>query len=162
MSKVSERSLSAAVRKSTVLVMYGAYGVACVLWVFAEGLRTLPIAISVVALLLLSLGALILLFQKTRYWKWGNSPDAELDEFQISSRNAAYKNAYIIVASVSLLVMFAARIGYDVTQITVTESAGEILFWGWFLLVLTLPAALLAWTEKPFDDDEDELGIARR
>jgi membrane-associated PAP2 superfamily phosphatase len=50
--------------------------------------------------------------------------------------------------------MLAARIGYDVTQFTVTESAREFLFWGWFLLVLTLPAALLAWTEKPLDDDE--------
>jgi hypothetical protein len=120
----------------------------------AGGLKTAPTAIGIVALLLLSLGAVILLFQNTRYWKWGNSPDAELDEFQLSSRNAAYKNAYVIIASFSLLVMLAARIGHDVTQFTVTESAREFLFWGWFLLVLTLPAALLAWTEKPFDDDE--------
>jgi hypothetical protein len=154
MTKVSERRLSASARKITVLVMYGAYGLACALWVAAGGLKTAPTAIGIVALLLLSLGAVILLFQNTRYWKWGNSPDAELDEFQLSSRNAAYKNAYVIIASFSLLVMLAARIGHDVTQFTVTESAREFLFWGWFLLVLTLPAALLAWTEKPLDDDE--------
>jgi hypothetical protein len=154
MTNVSERRLSASARKTTVLVMYGAYGVAAALWVAAGGLKTGLTAIAVVALLLLSLGAVILLFQNTRYWKWGNSPDAELDEFQLSSRNAAYKNAYVIIASFSLLVMLAARIGHDITQFTVTESAREFLFWGWFLLVLTLPAALLAWTEKPLDDDE--------
>src|SRR4028119_812743 len=123
MTAVNERRLSASARKATVLVMYGAYGAACALWLIAGGLKTVPTAISIVALLLLSLGALILLFQNTRYWKWGNSPDAELDEFQISSRNAAYKSAYVIIASFSLLVMLVARIGHDVTQFTVTESA---------------------------------------
>ena len=160
MTKAGERRLSAAARKATVIVMYGAYGVACALWLIVGGLKTVPAALAIVALLLLSLGALILLFQNTRYWKWGNSPDADLDEFQISSRNAAYKSAYIIVASFSLLVMLAARIGHDVTPFTVTESAREFLFWGWFLLVLTLPAALLAWTEKPLDDD-DALDVVR-
>ena len=162
MSKTAERKLSASARKTTVLVMYGAYGLACALWVAAGGLKTVPIATAVVALLLLSLSALIVLFQRTRYWKWGNSPDAELDEFQISSRNAAYKNAYVIVASFSLLIMLAARIGYDITHFTLAESAREFLFWGWFLLVLTLPAALLAWTEKAPDDDEEELVAVRR
>jgi hypothetical protein len=154
MTKARERQLSASARKATVLVMYGAYAVACALWLIVGGLKTVAAALAIVALLLLSLGALILLFQNTRYWKWGNSPDADLDEFQISSRNAAYKSAYVIIASFSLLAMLAARIGHDVTQFTVPESAREFLFWGWFLLVLTLPAALLAWTEKPLDDDE--------
>lgn len=153
MTKTNERTLSTNARKTAVLTMYGAYGIAVALWIVAGGLRPLPIAITIVTLLLLSMGSLIVLFQRTRYWKWGNSPDAELDEFQVSSRNTAYKNAYFIIASVSLLVMFIARIGADTTDIEITESAREFLFWGWFLLVLTLPAALLAWTEKPIDDD---------
>lgn len=153
MTNTNERFLSAIARKTLVLTLYGAYGLAVALWVAAGGLQPLPVAISIVTLLLISLGALIILFQRTRYWKWGNSPDANLDEFQVASRNAAYKSAYFIVASVSLLVMLIARIGADTTDIVITESAREFLFWGWFLLVFTLPAALLAWTEKPLDDD---------
>jgi cell division protein FtsW (lipid II flippase) len=133
--------------------MYGAYGLAMALWVAAGGLRPLPVAVLIVALLLLSLGSLIVLFQRTRYWKWGNSPDADLDEFQVASRNEAYKTAYIIVATLTLLVMFIGRIASDTTDFVISESAREFMFWGWFLLVLTLPAALLAWTEKPLDDD---------
>lgn len=163
MTERAERTLSAAARKTTVLTMYGAYAAACALWLAAGGLKSVPVAAAVVALLLLSMGALILLFQRTRYWKWGNSPDADLDEFQIASRNAAYKNAYVIVASLSLLFMLGARVGYDITRLTVSDSAGEFLFWGWFLLVLTLPAALLAWTENaPDDEEEDELVAVRR
>ena len=153
MTSTNDRTLGTAGRKTAVLTMYGAYGTAVTLWVIAGGLRPLPMAVVIVTLLLVSLGSLIFLFQRTRYWKWGNSPDADLDEFQVASRNAAYKNAYIIVASLSLLVMFVARIASDTTDITISESAREFMFWGWFLLVLTLPAALLAWTEKPLDDD---------
>jgi hypothetical protein len=153
MANTNEKTLSALARKTAVLVMYGAYGVAVALWVAAGGLRPLSMAVLIVALLLLSLGALIVLFQRTRYWKWGNSPDADLDEFQIASRNAAYKTAYIIVAALTLLIMFIGRIGSDTTDIAISESAREFTFWGWFMLVLTLPAALLAWTEKPLDDD---------
>jgi hypothetical protein len=49
--------------------------------------------------------------------------------------------------------MFIGRIASDTTDFVISESAREFMFWGWFLLVLTLPAALLAWTEKPLDDD---------
>jgi len=153
MADTNEKTLSASARKTAVVVMYGAYGVAVALWAAAGGLRPLPMAALIVGLLLLSLGALIVLFQRTRYWKWGNSPDADLDEFQIASRNAAYKTAYIIVAALTLLIMFIGRVGSDTTEVAISESAREIMFWGWFLLVLTLPAALLAWTEKPLDDD---------
>jgi len=153
MANTEERTLSTAARKAAVLVMYGAYSGAVALWVAAGGLSPLPIAILIVALLLLSLGALFVLFQRTHYWKWGNSPDADLDEFQVASRNAAYKTAYVIVASLTLLVLFLGRIASDMTDFAISESAREFLFWGWFMLVLTLPAALLAWTEKPLDDD---------
>lgn len=153
MANSNERTLSTPARKSAVLVMYGAYGVAAALWVAAGGLRPLPVAVVIVILLLLSLGSLLVLFQRTRYWKWGNSPDADLDEFQVASRNAAYKTAYVIVATLTLLIMFAGRIASDTTELVISESAREFMFWGWLMLVLTLPAALLAWTEKPLDDD---------
>lgn len=153
MANPSERTLSAGARKTAVVVMYGAYGVAVALWVDADGLRPLPIAIVIIALLLLSFASLFALFQRTRYWKWSNSPDADLDEFQVAFRNEAYKTAYVIVAALTLLFMFAARIASDTTDIAISESAREFIFWGWFMLVLTLPAALLAWTEKPLDED---------
>jgi hypothetical protein len=133
--------------------MYGAYGIAIALWVAAGGLRPLPVALLIVAFLLVSLGSLFVLFQRTRYWKWGNSPDTDLDEFQIASRNAAYKTAYIIVATLTIWIMFVGRIAADVTTIAISDATREFMFWGWFMLVLTLPAALLAWTEKPLDDD---------
>jgi hypothetical protein len=137
--------------------MYGAYGVAASLWVAAGGLRSLPVAIIIIALLLASLSSVFVLFQRTRYWKWGNSPDSDLDEFQIASRNAVYKNAYIIVAVLTLLILFIGRIVSDTAEVTIGEPAREILFWGWFLLVITLPAALLAWTEKPLEEDAAEV-----
>ncbi|HZF41986.1 MAG TPA: hypothetical protein VEZ48_01090 [Sphingomonadaceae bacterium] len=153
MANTNERTLSTKARKTTVLVMYGAYGIAIALWVAAGGLRPLPVAFLIVALLLVSLGSLFVLFQRTRYWKWGNSPDTDLDEFQIASRNAAYKSAYMIVATLTLFIMFVGRLVMDATSVVISDSARELMFWGWFMLVLTLPAALLAWTERPLDDD---------
>lgn len=161
MTATPKRKLSGRERKTGVVVLYGAYGLAAALWIGAGGLRPWPIAIAVLLLVLAVFGSLGMLFQSTRYWKWGNAPDACLDEFEIASRNSAYKSAYVVVATASLLGMLIARIGADLIPFRFSETALELLFWGWFLIVTTLPAAILAWTEKPVDDD-DEPAAARR
>jgi len=151
-----ERRLSAGTRKIAVVVMYGAYAAAAGLWAGAGGLTSIPLAASVVALFALVFAALGILFRGTRYWKWGNAPDICLDEFQIASRNAAYKSAYVIVSVLALTALFAERILHDTTAWSIDDRARDLIFWGWFLLVLTLPAAILVWTEKPVDDDETD------
>jgi len=161
MSGTSKRQLSALERKTGVVVLYGAYALGSALWIGAGGLRSWPIAVAVLLLVLAVFGALGMLFQRTHYWKWGNSPDADLDEFEIASRNSAYKNAYVVVATLSLLGMLIARIGGDLVPFRLSETALELLFWGWFLIVTTLPAAILAWTEKPIDDDDEPLAARR-
>lgn len=161
MTATPKRKLSGPERKIAVVVLYGAYGLAAALWIGAGGLWPWPIAIAVLLLGLAVFGALGMLFQNTRYWKWGNSPDADLDEFEIASRNNAYRSAYVAVATFSLLAMLMARIGADLIPLRLSDTAIELLFWGWFLVVTTLPAAILAWTEKPFEDD-DEPAAARR
>lgn len=161
MSRTSNRRLSGREKKAGIVVLYSAYGLAAALWIGAGGLRPWPVAVAVVILMLAVFGSLGMLFQRTHYWKWGNSPDAELDEFEIASRNSAYKTAYVLVASLSLLAMLAARIGADLVAFTFSETARELLFWGWFLLVATLPAAILAWTEKPVDDEDEPVAAHR-
>lgn len=155
MVNANHRQLSAFTRKAGVLVLYGAYGLAAALWIGVGGLRPWPVATAIVLLMLAVFAALGMLFRSTHYWKWGNSPDSELDEFEIASRNSAYKSAYVVVATASLVAMLIMRIGIDVAALRFSDMALELLFWGWFLVVATLPAALLAWTERPLDDDGD-------
>ena len=153
--KVSqERQMTAAKRKVIVVVMYGAFAAAAGLWAAAGGLKPLPVAALVTAGILVSLAALVMLLQGTHFWRWGNAPDQDLDEFERASRNEAYRTSYVTVATLSLLALISIRIGSDLTTFRIADSAMDILFWGWFLLVVTLPTAVLAWKAKTFEDDD--------
>ncbi len=147
------RRLSA--RRAAVLAAYGGYAFGACAWIGEGGLRT-PAALAVtLAGFAVTLGALSVLFRGTRYWRWGNAPDAQVDEFELATRNAAYRHAYTAVSSLGLLGLLAWRIAGDAGALSDAFFRGptpDLLFWGWMLLVLTLPAALLAWTTR---DEED-------
>jgi len=103
--------------------------------------------------LILVAASLSTLFRNTRYWRWGNAPDADLDEYQVETRDRAYRWSYSLIVTLGLLGLLGFRIANDATGFSLNETQYELLFWGWLLIGATLPSALLAWNEQPLDED---------
>lgn len=152
MTSGSERRLSAPQRRATVVAIYASYVAAALLWVIAATSNAVVLLLFV--LLLSASGiAIVLLFKGTRYWRWGNAPDHLLDEFEVSTRNAAFRHAYWIIAVLPAAYLFATQHAQDSIGWMIGDRVRDVLFWGWYLLVLTLPAATLAWQEDARADD---------
>lgn len=154
MTTTSQRRPPPGVRKGAVIAMYGAYVVGALAWMASANSDQPGFGIAAIACWLVVFAALHLLFHRTGYWRWGNAPQESLDEFEVASRNVAYRIAYSLVAGTTLLALLAERFAWDVAQWSADDRARDIIFWGWFLVVMTLPAAILAWTERPHDDVE--------
>lgn len=80
--------------------------------------------------------------------------DAMLDERQTALRNRAYLNGYRVLGALTILAalycMLAQGAGWWLPR---TDLALQAVFWGVWLLVTTLPTALLAWTEPDSGDE---------
>lgn len=89
--------------------------------------------------------------------------DARLDERQLALRNAAYLDAYRVVASFMLLGIIWIALGIDKSLWWVPKTYNEwnIVFWGVIVLTLTLPSAFLSWREPDRADDREEAEVAR-
>ncbi|MBN4064808.1 hypothetical protein JYU04_03630 [Dehalococcoides mccartyi] len=80
-----------------------------------------------------------------------NDDSAKLDEQQISTRNAGYRQAYMI----GITVAFAG--GYWISQISDWDTAIEVGAWlSIFGFVSSLPTMIIAWTLPNDIADEDE------
>ena len=134
-------------RRIAVLAMYGAYIAGAVMqWrvqTFGED-RQLILSLFIVSF---TIGAL--LFATTRYMSWSSAKDATLDEREIATRNDTYRQAYRMVAwcSIALLAIWYAMPLME--KPLAPQTAGNVLFWGYVLLISTLPASLLAWKDRP-------------
>lgn len=82
--------------------------------------------------------------------------EAMLDERQLALRNRTYLNAYRVLGALvvlgALYVMLAHGSGWWLPR---TNLALQAVFWGVWLLAVTLPTAILAWSE-PDADSPDE------
>lgn len=139
--------------RGAVVAMYGSYvvGAAMHLGGGAPAIRYAGVALIVAAYLLFARLA------TTAYWRPGNAPARALDERELLIRNGVYLRAYGVIAVLPLMAAlytsFALDDGRLAPYLWLPHSYHEasVLFWGWFLLMLTLPAAMLAWTREVFD-----------
>ena len=140
-------------RRIAIVVANGGYLVAALAWSLSGGLRTTAVQVAVVTGFAAAFGALAWLMRQPSYWTWANAPDAALDEYQIASRNLAYRYGYMAISVIGMLGILAATIVADAGERRLAPATGQLLFWGWLLVTLTLPSAILAWTERPLDAD---------
>lgn len=77
-------------------------------------------------------------------------PDAAIDERMLQVRNAAYRLAYVIVASVATTLLLIGSLASDIPRLQWQPAPHHIEAALWFFIVLTiaLPSAILAWTER--------------
>ena len=88
------------------------------------------------------------LYYKTGLWQFGNAPDGQLDERQVQVRNRAYRLAYAGVCMLIMLFLAYLQLAPGL-QWPIPSGSGQInpLFWGVYTFIVTLPSAILAWTE---------------
>jgi hypothetical protein len=139
-------------RRLAVALMYGAYcaGAAPQLQWAQHEIPRQPQATIILVLFALSFAAGALLFVGAHYWRWGNAKTATLDEREIATRNRVYASAYRWVALISMVGCVAWQSGWRPLHPLSVDS--NVIVWGYVLLLATLPAALLAWTEPPAPD----------
>ena len=108
--------------------------------------RYLGLSVSIASLLGLAagIGMIIYLYRGTGFWQLGNAPDERLDERQLQVRNRVYRLAYIGVATLVLAILIAAIFGIPLPQ---GYDNLQPFYWTISTVVLTLPSAILAWTE---------------
>lgn len=136
------------VRRALVLATYLGY----LAWMAALALLPSPllwlVAVPAAAATLYGLARLLI------EPKLGTSDraDQELDERQLHLRNAAYLSAYRIVGALVVSALIYAQLATDFGWwLPDTYNAWQAVFWGAWILVVTLPTALLAWSEPDLD-----------
>ena len=136
-------------RRTTVLSMYGAYIAGAIMQWRVTTIGENRQVILTVFLFAAAVG--ILLFAGAHYMRWIGSKESALDEREVAVRNGVYRSAYSIIAwaSVGLLIWWC--IGPLVSHPLTSDTNTNVLFWGYVLLVSTLPAALLAWKDRAPD-----------
>jgi hypothetical protein len=136
-------------RRGSVVALYGSYVIICA-GVAVNANATTPIVHAVAGALMLAGGAaacygVVTLLGRT-FVNAPNVRDSALDERQRARRNEALVRAYPVIGmftAVSLLYMMAG----DAWPALRNDTVIEALFWGIFLLAISLPSAIIAWTE---------------
>ena len=146
-----DRSLPLPIRRTAVVVMYGAFAAGLGCLALAGGWHPLPTALGIAAVFAVSLAAFGVLFTGTRYWRWGNAPDRQLDEFHVASRNRAYLSAYQVVSTLGMAGLIWLQLANDHGWHLPDGGMWSGIFWAYTLVVLTLPASILAWIERDLD-----------
>jgi hypothetical protein len=85
----------------------------------------------------------------------GDDIDSRLDERQLALRNAAYLDAYRISSGIVLVGVIWIALGLDlgIWWVPSTYDEWNLIFWGLFIYLMTLPSAFLVWREPDRPDD---------
>lgn len=142
------------IRRALVLATYLGY-ILLVAMFWARSVRDLP---AWFLLLVLAPGSVTLLSFVGLYTAThsiADQPDKRLDERQRLIRDRAYRSAYQVLAAVFLMSALYSYIALDSGSLWFPRTANQLnaFFWGAMLLAMTLPTAIIAWTEP---DDVDE------
>jgi hypothetical protein len=143
-------------RQLDVVCVYAAY-LAAVAFVFLGGgkdimLPALPPALFAI---IAWVGVWIIASDKGA-WRLSNAPESELDEREAKSRLGAYWFAYSAFVAIIFVGLVVLTLGSDMLRIP-TWDVNDVsaIVWGVFLLGLTLPTAIMIWTERaPMTDDD--------
>jgi hypothetical protein len=136
------------IRKATILAVYGVYFALVVAIVFMGGkdfmLPSFPGAIFAIAAWI---GVGMFMSHKS-FWRLGNAPSEELDERERNVRMSAYWIAYIVFVPLLFVGLTALTLGSDILRVTAWRVEDiSALVWGVFLVGLTLPSAILMWSQ---------------
>ena len=92
--------------------------------------------------------------QTLSHWRWGQAPDAMLDEREIAVRLRAYYLSYVLFNSIVFLSLIALSFVTDLKIMTeIGYSQISAVLWGVFLVGWTLPSAILAWIDRAVSDE---------
>lgn len=138
-------------RRTLVVVMYLGYPLGAVIWKLGAERDDLVLWAAGAGLVTLAFATAALLFGAHRqYWQWGNAPERELDERQVTVRNRAYVTAYAAFVTLTFLALMYGAVAIDKAWwLPTTWGEASAVVWGALLLGTTLPAAILAWTDRP-------------
>jgi len=132
-----------------VVALYGSYVLICASAAIAANLTTRPAHAGALALLLAGVAAaaygVVTLMGRT-FVNAPNIRDAALDERQRSRRNDALARSYPVIGIFMALCLAYMMIG-DAWPAVRNFTVIEALFWAAFLLAISLPSAIIAWTE---------------
>ena len=140
-------TLPRSIRRLAVVSMYGAYLVGGIMQWRVREIGQNRQAILTAFLFAFAIGAV--LFVSTHYMRWTAAKDAALDEREIATRNAVYRTAYGVMAWSSVFLLAWWYAGRFMAPPLTLETDVNVMFWGYVLLLSTLPAALLAWNDHP-------------
>ncbi len=142
------------VRRRNVLLLLLSYPIVCaILWTTMRDHTFFALTHLVATVLILWLLAI------ERVGRIGKAIaddiDSRLDERQLALRNAAYLDAYRIASGIVLLGVIWIALGIDLGLWWVPSTYDEwnLIFWGLFIYLTTLPSAFLAWREPDRLDD---------
>jgi drug/metabolite transporter (DMT)-like permease len=86
---------------------------------------------------------------------------ADLDERERADRDRAYRNAYVVLAVLTLLVSVWVFFGGAELWWPQTQWQRNVLLWAVLLVVLSLPISFMAWTEPDPLPEEPRRPLAR-
>ncbi len=145
-----------AARRLLVLGVYLGYAALVGGWALTSTFNLgLPFFLLTIPGALVMLGALAKLYTSAPH-RMANETDDRLDERQRLVRNEAFRASYILLAALCVVGVVYGGIAWDNDWLWLpdTRTAVQAVVWGVFLLVMTLPTAVLAWTEP--DDLAEE------
>jgi len=147
---VSDAIGSRAGRRRKVAALYGSYVFICGATAARELLDSRPGQILALVLLLAGIGAAGYGFISLMGRTFINAPnirESALDERQRERRNDAIQRSFPVIGIVSALCLLYAIVTDTMVPAWRNATVVEALFWGIFLLSVSLPSAIIAWTE---------------
>jgi hypothetical protein len=156
---VSDDVGSLRTRRRRVVALYGGFAAMCVIYRAAYGHGPLGWRIAGLIGVALAFGCFcygfFTLLQRT-YINAPNIGDYAFDERQRVRRDQAIRRAYPVIGAISGLVPLYAVIAItaDKWQVLRDGYVVQCLAWTLFILTMTLPTAIMAWTEPdPLPED---------
>jgi hypothetical protein len=142
------REMSVSDRRTGVILNYLSVAVLAIVVDMREvlGWGLTPVIVAACGAVILGLVTFIRTFWRTRLWKITHAGFAGLDEREIQVVYGALRNSYWIFAIVCLLILYSNAV-MEKGHIPVLVAA-SLLY-----LAHTLPAAVVAWTEKQVPTD---------
>jgi MFS family permease len=136
-------------RRWSVVALYGSYVLFCAATAIVANFASKAAHAVAIALLIAGIAGaaygVVTLLGRT-FVNAPNIRDEALDERQLVRRNKALARAYPVIgmfAALCLIYMMIGDFWPGVRNFTVIEA----LFWATFLLAISLPSAIIAWSE---------------
>jgi hypothetical protein len=157
------RQLPRATARALLIALYTLYPIGCALQL-APGAAAGSATFSMVGLGLVALAvAAFIVLAGSSLQRQAQEEEPRLDERELAERNRAAYRAYSVFSGVVLLGMIYLMLRQDLIDsgkldlwAPTTSEHWNALFWGFIMLSLTLPAAVLAFQKAEPEEETDE------